>query len=136
MGFFDIFKGPKTRVYAGEPIERALKPWVSESYEGRDEISPEGRYKHAWVKLETSGDRINVKTLDGEKVGYLDKDMPECSTVVEIIRQAGIETGTVKCFLDEERGRDGHRAILTLGPHKYQPKPPFKRLEEVDVRAQ
>jgi hypothetical protein len=135
MGLFDFFKGPKTRLYVGEPIERALRPWLSENYEGRHDISPDGRYHHAWVKLEPGAkNRVNVTTFDGEKVGYVTPEMPECAELVTIVINGGVRFGTVKCFADEDRGRDGHGAILTLGPHRYQPKPPFKRIEKVDVR--
>lgn len=128
MGFFDFLKPKPTRVHGGETVQRALKPWLSERQQGREEISPDGRFKHEWVTLAENGDRIEAR-YRGEMVGYLSAEMPDCAEVVELVKAHGIEAGTVKCFADEEGGRDGWRALLTLGPHKYQPKPDFKTAE-------
>lgn len=131
MGFFDLFRPKPTRAYGGEVIVRALRPWLSEALEARGAISPNGRYKNAWVNLERSADVVTVK-YKGAKVGEMRRDMPDCGEVIDLINRLQIDVATVLCYEDYERGRDGYRAILNVGRHKYEPRPPFKRLEYVE----
>nr|BFF07783.1 hypothetical protein GCM10023233_27520 [Brevibacterium otitidis] len=121
MGLFSR----KLKQWQGASFEMALRPWLSETIEARAEISPHGGYKHAWVRLQMRGQRMHA-IWQGESLGYLDPSIPEHATTIELVRRERIQVATVCCFADEERGRDGWRAILTFGAHRFQPRPTFK----------